>query len=618
MKDGKIWINIDLICALLCIITGICALFFVYYLSNAMLLLVALTLVSAPLIYLLCRNRFQKIKTFDPKEICSRKGYYTLSILFYMLFSINLIIFFVEDYSRPIIFLFIASLMAGIIAVSIYGSSTNLQYSLILVEIISLSSLLQTTAYFQFPSMIGNDPNAHANYILSLSMIGDVSKAMAPYQSFPLMHILATSIHTMTELPIKYSMAVITFCMIFSLIFLFLIGKKIFGEKISLIGVLFLIVSSPNILLGYIIIPQSFGITFIPILIFLLFNQNNCPEKYKYKYYIFTIVFLIALLFTHSITTFVTLLILISILIAQALTNLINQEKINFKNGFLHLFITIIFFILIIEYWSYALGFSRFALNSIRVGFSSPDLAPASSVLYEMQGSIIYSFMKYAPTILTIFFAIIGSLYILKWEKKHLFVLFGWGIVTFIFFCVFLDLHSFLPGRWLAFIPLILFFPLALSFNFISSLFSRKLILMFIIVTIITFTMITNYEANVTNLNPFTPYPTQALTKSEIISANTFSKIVSSNDNIYTDLYFRNVESGIRKFSDGSSIYLNNKNFSGILVIREEILRNVFFAKLDDTSSHYSSVQVNPKLIDIIMSKCKIYYSGKIEAIINK
>lgn len=615
MKDGKFWINIDFIFAIISIILGVFAFILANYLSNAMLLLVALILLTSALIYLLCRNKFQKTTNFEQKELYSRKENYCLFILFYILFSINLLLFFFEEYSRPIIFIIITSIMAGIIAVSIYRSFSNFHFFFILLQIISLSCLIQGTAYFQFPSMIGNDPNAHADYIFSLSRSGDISKSMAPYQSFPLMHLLVTLIHILTNLPIKLSMGTVMFCMIVSLTFLYLIGKTFFREKISLIGLLFLSLSAPNILLGYIIIPQSLGITFIPMLVFLLFTRNYCLEKNKSHYYFFTILLLIALLFTHSITSFVTLIILISILIVQTITYYINQEKNNYKKEFLFLIITVIFFILLIEYWSISFGFSRFALDSIRLGFSSPDLAPASSVISEMKSSIIFSFMKFAPTFITIFFAIIGSLFILKCERKKFILLFGWGVVIFSFFCVFLDLHSFLPGRWLAFIPLVLFFPLALSLNIILNYFTKNQIINFILITIIAFTMLTNYEANVVNLNPFTPYPTQALSKTEMISANTLTNIVTTTDYLFTDVYFRNAIGSTRKTSDGSSIYLYNEEFSGILVVRDEILKNVFFAKIDDTSSHYSSVLINSKKIDRIMNNCKIYDCGKVQAV---
>jgi hypothetical protein len=227
--------------------------------------------------------------------------------------------------------------------------------------------------------------------------------------------------------------------------------------------------------------------------------------------------------------------------------------------------------------------------------------------------------MKYAPIFITIFFAIIGSLYVLKEDRKNLILLFGWGVVIFTFFCVFLDFHSFLPGRWLAFIPLVLFFPLSLSLNIFFSYFSKAEIINFIIVIIIAFIMLTNYEANVVNLNPFTPYPTQAFSKQEMISANTLGNIVIKTDNIFTDVYFRNAIGNKRKSYDGSNIYLYAKEFSGILLIRDEIMNNVFFARIDNTSSHYSTAQINFKIIERIMNNCKkIFDSGKVQAVSSK
>ena len=128
------------------------------------------------------------------------------------------------------------------------------------------------------------------------------------------------------------------------------------------------------------------------------------------------------------------------------ITNLLSPKQVKRSNILLFTMVPLLFSILIIEYWGYASNFSGFILDSIRWGFSSADLAPAASAISAMSNDFVYSLMKQSPIYITILFAIIGSLYILKWKKSLIYMLFGWGVVVFVYASVFLNCTVFYRG----------------------------------------------------------------------------------------------------------------------------------------------------------------------------
>lgn len=611
----KIWNDLDIFLGVLGAIGGFATLIVGLKLSNAMLQQVSSILIFAVLIYFFCRRTLQKKEEASIIISNSHQKFLYSTITFQILFIFALVLYYTGDYSRPLLFLIVASIMAGCLAVSICAAATSLQSLLILFEILALGILLRATAYFQFPTMIGGDPWAHASWIQSLSIMGNTVEAMAAYQSFPLMHIFVASLHDITDLAIKDSMAFVGLCEVLSLMFLYLIGRKFFDEKVGLIATLLLALSASHVLYGYLIIPQTFGVALMPILFFLLFLQNTGSNNKRVSYNILIIVVLLAFLFMHTITSFAVLVILFSVLVMLLITHLLSKEQVNRSNISLFAIISLLFFVLIIEYWGYASDFSGFMLGSIRWGFSSSDLAPAASTISAMSNDFVYSLMKQSSIYITILFAIIGSLYILKWKKSLIYMLFGWGVVVFVYASVFLELHSFLPGRWLVFISLALSIPLTLSFVILTNMASRKSVFLFVIFAFFALVMVTNYEANVTNVNPLTPYPTEALRSSEVASAQTLANIVPPTVDLYGDVYTLRFGNAKRPIIDGSAIYANNQGFSGVLLLRKELMDNVFFAPSSGESSHLSIARCDPSVTQSIQKGWKIYDCGTVTAI---
>jgi hypothetical protein len=129
---------------------------------------------------------------------------------------------------------------------------------------------------------------------------------------------------------------------------------------------------------------------------------------------------------------------------------------------------------------------------------------------------------------------------------------------------------------------------------------------MSIIVFIFSIIMVTNYNANVTNLIPLTPYPTQSLKTSELDAAGTLRSVIPDSASWYSDIYY----AGLAGARDGSLILLGTRQLNGILVLRKEVQENAFFSA--GGSDHFDTVRVNyvPDPGD-----SKLYDCGTVQAI---
>jgi hypothetical protein len=183
---------------------------------------------------------------------------------------------------------------------------------------------------------------------------------------------------------------------------------------------------------------------------------------------------------------------------------------------------------------------------------------------------------------------------------------YGWGVVVFVCLSTFLNWYTFLPGRWFDYVEVVLIVPLVIALSCLSALFRNRALAMPMIVFIFSILMVTNYNANVTNLIPLTPYPTQSLKASENDAARTLRSVMPDRARSYTDTYY----SGFLGAGDGSLILLGMRQLNGILVLRKEVEENAFYVV--GGSDHFDTVEVkyvpNP-------GDSKIYDCGTVQAI---
>jgi hypothetical protein len=560
-------------------------------------------------IYLFLGNTLKErtVKLFST-EIENSKNYntksvlYLLNIIFFCLLSASIIILSQHPYYRPLIFLILASIMAGILAVEIVVS-TNKNYSaFILAKILIVGILLRASVFYQFPSTPGIDSLAHADFIEHLLMHGYVSEYFRSYEYYPAMHILAASLSQITGFCVRNSHFMMGFIQVASYVFIYLIGRAFFNEKIGLLSTLLLALCTPGILWGGCnITAMCFATSFLPVIAFLILSRNNGNKSIRYT--VFIMLFLVLVIVTHTIASAAILIFLFGVWVAYLAYSIFwHTEK---REQPVELTLILLFSVVLLGYWMYASGFIGMVGSAISNAFRIDTFKGVKL----MAGNVIAITWSYLSLYVFAFFSILGSLYILgiskKKEQSHIpIVISGWCFTFFVFFMFFLGRNFIILNRWVIFVMILLAIPCAVGILNISalSLSSKKtLVSLFMLVTVFAGIMITATGANIIQPVPWAQLSRNGLMDSEIHAANAVSELSnfdSTQSMIYADLYYINIfnKFNVSSVEDGSQILDGEiQEFQGILMLRKEAKDNII-AISDPKTDHSAEFKMNQSI----------------------
>ncbi|MBI5680850.1 MAG: hypothetical protein HZC47_08160 [Methanobacterium sp.] len=610
----KVINNADIIIGILLLVSGISAFFLGFKLGADRLEQVSLILISATVLFFIFRGKFPKsIESLFSEGGISKTKFLLISIIFFSLFIFSVLIINQDLYGRPLSFLVIISIITGLIAVQIVSTTNKRDYYLILFEIIILGILVRASVFYQFYGYIGGDPWSHAWSITLITDMGHVTEEMKGYSNFPFMHLFITSAHYLTGLDIKNSMFIAGLSQFLSFTFIYLVVKEFLGDKIGLLSFLILAVATYPVGIGFLIIPQSFGITYVVIVIYLVFIQKKIELTYKkIVYTIFTILFLTGIIFTHTIDSFAALIILLAIFSVDTFKMKVMEifGIVFEKKMYVTLTLIVFFSVFVIYYWMYSSGMMGVVGDSLKWGLSASDQAPAVSTIME---SFTTTAMKMLPLYLFSFLALIGTLFTLKIKNFKTISLYGWLVILFVFISVFLSLNSFLPARWFIYVMICLIVPVVLAVMSISQISPRKVTTVFLLVILISFMWLTSYDANAQNVNPFTPGPTQGMKYSEM-NIGILDDIPSSIK-LYIDLGHRlpSITNYNVTVEDASRILSGNGNLTGIILVRKDLEHNPFSTSALG-GGHFSVSGLDRLFLDKIEKENRIYDSGTVTA----
>lgn len=558
-------------------------------------------------IYLLSRNRLKEraVKLFST-EIESGKNdntksvLFLLDIIFFCLLTASIIIISQHPYYRPFIFLAIVAIMAGILAVEIVVS-TNKNYSaFILAKILIVGILLRASVFYQFPSTPGIDSLAHADFIELLLMHGYVSEYFRSYEYYPAMHILSASLSQVTGFGVKDSHFMMGFIQVASYIFIYLIGRVFFNDKIGLLSTLLLALCSPGILWGGCnITAMGFATSFLPVIAFLILSRNNGNKSIRYT--VFIMLFLILVIVTHTIASAAMLIFLFGAWVAYLAYSIFwYTEKQEQPVG---LTLILLFSVMLVGYWMYASGFIGLVGSAISLAFRIDTFKGVKL----MEGNISATTWDYLSLYVFAFFSILGSLYTLGISKKKEqsripLIISAWCFTFFVFIMFFLGRNFIILNRWVIFVMILLAIPCAVGILNISALSSKKtLVSLFMLVTVFAGIMITASGANITQPVPWAQLSRNGLMDSEIHGANTVSKLSnfdSTQDMIYADPYYISIfnKFNVSSVEDGSRILDGEiREFQGILMLRKEAKDNII-AISDPKTIHSAEFKMNQSI----------------------
>lgn len=492
-------------------------------------------------------------------------------------------------YEHPLIYFVLTSLMGGIVALEILFSQEENRNYFILFQIIIIGLSVAWSQLLIFPGLLGVDPWWHQMFTTKILEIHYIPDGYA-YSKLPIFHLAIASTSLITGLNYKFAtmLSVSLAQIICNAIFVFLLGKFLFNQKIGLLASLMVVIANYHICRSYWSIPNSLAAVFIPIVLYLLWKvRRNKPLHAT----VLSIFFMGILILTHTVTAMCMAIILF---VCWAAFNLHNTlySKIEIP---VSLTISLLFTVAMFGWWTYASGHITTLADLIKWGFSIDYFGHTSEEILKYAATVPIPEQIFNNLGMLLFFSLsfVGIFYMIS-KKGNSFsfaeALVGFTPLALSFFSLITG-HTIIEHRWWYISQILLAIPLAVAIMLIGMWKGKNSrfvsIFSFVFVVFLTFLMIMSPSANVDN-HVFSPNTgvRYAYTESEMVAASFFAHnsvgIISSDFNycinpsssIFSNYY--NV-SRDRILSLDESLYTQNFIQDGsIKIIRGEIVDRPF------------------------------------------
>ena len=499
--------KVDVITAVLGVCGGLASLYF-YTLkpANAYLLMIGLIFTFTSMVYLLFRD-----KLTYPAELNIQPGGHlnlVLKIIFVLLFTSSIYVLHANVFRPPIYFILI-SLCASILAVEVllYNPVKKYQLYILLFEICIVAFNLRVGIYLNYGGMIGVDPWALRLFVEDIINTGAVveSEFLGRYSSFVIMQIYSAIASLICGVSSKLGMFIaVTLPNIFCSIFIFLIARKLFNEKIGLIAMLIYGFCDFSIAYSIQICAWSFGIALYIIILYLLIGTKEAINKYQSH---FLFLFFALLILTHPVPTTIMLIPLILLLVCAKLFKSVGAISDTLVTSCI---------VGTLSYWIYA---SYIVGDNVKRNFFDTIVGPLyrsltteAAVLHRTEiiesgggaGHLFFeSILNILGFSLVVLFGLVGGLILLSEKKRHILKLslipITFVIIAFPFAFGFFGIRNIMNNRWFVYGYVTLAILAASGLHTLigqSRSTNKKIIAIFLIIFVISFFMTTNTMCN--------------------------------------------------------------------------------------------------------------------------
>lgn len=439
----------------------------------------------------------------------SKSSKYLLEATLLILLSISIVVFHASE-SRNIYYFLFISLCSGIVALlCIHQANRNdIIINILNIALISFNIKL---AKFYFYGGSGTDYWTHLRMNEILAQNGKIEVLLDKEQFFPTMHINVAIAQIVPDLSSKdASMFSITVPLVISSIFVYLIGRELFGQNAGLLAMLIVNISDYHNYWGFSPQTTSYGVIIFFISMYILYKTTYSKNKLQWTIILFIMMF--AVIIGHAVSSFILFVTLVGLLIGSLSYNLIFT---GIRKYFFSPMLPIIYCITLLQVWFIAnyredggTFFSQISSSLLYYVVENADLLnrPESVSEYqELMPPLTYSLLNNLGFSLLICLSIIGALYWLSVDFRSdetfsilicTVLLLG---ITYLF--PFFGLRNIIPFRWYIFeyffLSLMAAFAIIIIIQHTTK--RRQMIAIFIFFSCLSFFMLTATLNNHTN-----------------------------------------------------------------------------------------------------------------------
>jgi hypothetical protein len=459
------------------------------------LFLLSPTIALSCIVYLRYRSGFKEERHGSLLRLSDRNNT-ILSIIWWSLISAALVTYyFSEIYTRHPLFFILISGAVAVLGVQIitFRDSNKRNVLIFIVKILLLSLILRASAYFISPYPTGPDSWSHAEYISYFLDYGEVTVPpdfLAYYVNYPMAHLHAVCTSLLTSISPHDVMFLWAVILTLSTIVTFLIVWMLTGNaQLALISMLLLNFLDDQIQWCIHVMAMTYGIAIYAFIIFLALMIYLKPED-KIRYIPFMLVFLGIIVWTHTISAFITLVSLMALIVGYILYEILYSRNTNIWNilsfrsqNVRLLMVPLVFLAVIITYHWMDPSYSFFdkSFGGLFRSLSQEVEFLGATTLSNVHGRW-EELLQPIGFCIYVFFGIIGTLYCSshKEQAKKYFPLIVLALVLFFVRYAFpiFGMRDILPARWpaFAFVCFVLFVGFGV-YCALSLLKSKKVIL---------------------------------------------------------------------------------------------------------------------------------------------
>jgi len=421
------------------------------------------TILIACLFYLLNSRVFASLQKAGPARASQEKDF--LFVLFsgltgVLLLASALVLRASHSYVRGLDYvgLFLGATVCTVVQIIFFDTSPVWRQRLVLVQVLLLGIGFKASGFFQYPTLMGNDPFYHLDLVERFIVEGQFPQGEA-YSTFPVFQVLIAALHLLSGLDLKACFFAVSVLQSLALMAVFLVGRDLFDQKTGLLAFLFLTLADYQLQWGMQIIPMTLGIAVFALLLMGIVLRDRYRKRFRTTWTVILILLIVVMVVIHTLSS---LILMVSVVILFMTYTFYDEARgAQSRMQSISLTFVIIAIALPLVYWSYNAAapeetfLARVALTvkiSIEEAFlGDVQMVSGAGALAEWQ-----VFLGDLGWVMLLMLTVVGILGCLRLFSRRANVM-SLAVLTSVLIAItyggaFLGLRHILPARWISFL----------------------------------------------------------------------------------------------------------------------------------------------------------------------